>query len=156
MSARVRVGVLGRPHGVRGAMTVRDVSDVPGRFFVGAHVWLDDELPAIIVEVRGQPDRPIVRLEGVETREAAEELRGCSLWAERVALPEGTLIVPDLIGARLIDTDGIDRGRVVAVEANPASELLVLEGGGLVPSVFITDVGDGYVVAELPPGLLES
>lgn len=109
----------------------------------------------VIAEVRGQPDRPIVRFRGVESREAAEELRGHSLWAERVALPEGMVIVPDLVGARLVDAAGTDRGRIVAVEANPASELLVLEGGGLVPSVFITQVADGYVVADLPPGLLD-
>jgi 16S rRNA processing protein RimM len=44
---------------------------------------------------------------------------------------------------------------VVAVEANPAHDLLVLENGGLVPMVFVVEhVGD-RVVIDPPDGLLD-
>ncbi len=44
--------------------------------------------------------------------------------------------------------------RVVAVEANPASDLLVLEGGGLIPLRFVAEHQlDG--LSSIPPGLLE-
>ena len=53
------------------------------------------------------------------------------------------------------------RGQIVAVESNPASDLAVLEGGGLVPLRFVTTrepAGPGQpgvVRAELPAGLLD-
>ena len=61
----------------------------------------------------------------------------------------------DLIGADLLDVTGQNRGRVVSVEANPASDLLVLDGGGLVPLRFVVEHRPGVVVADLPEGLLE-
>ena len=44
----------------------------------------------------------------------------------------------DLIGSVVEDPDGVELGRVTGVEANPASDLLVLEGGGLIPLRFVT------------------
>ena len=42
-----------------------------------------------------------------------------------------------------------------AVEANPASDLLVLESGHLVPMVFVVEATDGRVVVDPPAGLLD-
>ena len=50
---------------------------------------------------------------------------------------------------------GRSLGHVTAVEANPASDLLVLEGGGLVPLRFVVDHGPDRVVVDVPDGLLE-
>jgi hypothetical protein len=41
------------------------------------------------------------------------------------------------------------------VEANPASDLLVLESGHLVPMVFVVDTAEGRVVIDPPAGLLD-
>jgi hypothetical protein len=48
-------------------------------------------------------------------------------------------------------------GRVAAVEANPASDLLVLESGALIPLNFVTghDAAAGTVDVDIPEGLLE-
>ena len=45
--------------------------------------------------------------------------------------------------------------RVVAVEANPAHDLLVLDGGALVPMVFVVSAGPGAVVVDPPEGLFD-
>ena len=42
-----------------------------------------------------------------------------------------------------------------AVQANPASDLLVLDGGQLVPLRFVVEHGPGRVVIDPPAGLLE-
>ena len=44
-----------------------------------------------------------------------------------------------------------------AVEANPASDLLVLESGGLIPLRFVTesDAAAGTLVVDIPEGLLD-
>ena len=62
----------------------------------------------------------------------------------------------ELIGAVVVDQDGVERGRVEAVQANPASDLLVLEGGALVPVRFVTGVDPGVRVdVEVPLGLFD-
>ncbi len=87
--------------------------------------------------------------------EAAEALRAEALLAEPVEAEDGELWVHELIGATVVDTDGRDLGRVEAVEANPASDLLVLEGGGLVPLRFVVDREPGRLTVDVPAGLLD-
>jgi 16S rRNA processing protein RimM len=78
------------------------------------------------------------------------------LEAEPVDVP-GTLWVHELIGAAVRDVDGTELGLVRAVEANPASDLLVLESGGLIPLRFVTehDMAAGLLVVDIPEGLLD-
>ena len=63
----------------------------------------------------------------------------------------------ELIGAEVRTPDGRAWGAVTAVEANPASDLLVLPGGRLVPTVFVVDESGlpAVVVIDPPAGLLE-
>jgi ribosomal 30S subunit maturation factor RimM len=65
--------------------------------------------------------------------------------------------VHELIGALVRDQAGTELGTVGAVEANPASDLLVLEGGGLIPLRFVTerDEVSGTLVVDIPEGLLD-
>jgi 16S rRNA processing protein RimM len=67
----------------------------------------------------------------------------------------GELWVHELVGSELLDRAGRVLGRVAAVEANPASDLLVLEDGGLVPMVFVVEAAAGRVVVDPPAGLLD-
>ncbi len=104
----------------------------------------------------GGSDRYLVHFEGVTDREGADRLRGADLEAEPIEVP-GTLWVHELLGALVRDATGTPLGRVASVEANPASDLLVLESGGLIPVRFVTrhDVETGTVDVDIPEGLLE-
>jgi len=106
---------------------------------------------------RPHQHRWIVAFEGVGSREAAEDLRGTTLRAEPIADEDGALWVHRLIGAEVVSTDGRSWGPVASVEANPASDLLVLVGGGLVPTVFVVDESGlpDRLVIDPPEGLLE-
>ena len=101
-------------------------------------------------------DRHVVAFEGVGDRTAAEALRGLELAAEPVEVP-GALWVHQLVGAVVRDAAGAELGRIAAVEANPASDLLVLESGGLIPARFVTghDPAEGAVDVDIPEGLLD-
>ena len=101
-------------------------------------------------------DRFIVQFDGVEGRTAAEALRGVELEAEPLDVP-GKLWVHELVGATVRDAAGTELGRVAAVEANPASDLLVLESGGLIPATFITshDGANRTLHVDIPDGLLD-
>jgi 16S rRNA processing protein RimM len=98
----------------------------------------------------------LVQFEGVDDRFAADRLHGVDLQAEELDLP-GTLWVHQLVGVTVRDGDGNELGRVAAVEANPASDLLVLESGGLIPAHFVTahDPAAGTVEVDIPDGLLD-
>ncbi len=104
----------------------------------------------------GGSDRYIVRFAECPDRAAADRLRGVELSAEAMEQP-GTLWVHELVGAVVRDGGGAELGRVAAVEANPASDLLVLESGGLIPVHFVTghDAGAGTVDVDIPEGLLD-
>ena len=66
------------------------------------------------------------------------------------------LWVHELVGSRVVTTAGRLVGTVSAVEANPASDLLVIGEGILVPLRFVVARGDdGSVTVDVPDGLLE-
>jgi 16S rRNA processing protein RimM len=102
----------------------------------------------------GRPARYVVAFVGVGTRQAAEELRDAVLSAPPLA-DEGALWIHELIGSTVVDGDGTDLGVVTAVEANPASDLLVLANGALVPLNFVVEQRPGRLTVDVPPGLLE-
>ena len=82
-------------------------------------------------------------------------MHGAALQAEPIDDDE-ELWVHDLIGVAVVAVDGSAVGTVESVQANPASDLLVLDGGALVPVVFVVERrDDGAVVVDLPEGLLD-
>ena len=61
----------------------------------------------------------------------------------------------ELVGSTLVEVDGTEHGTVVAVQANPASDLLVMEDGSLVPLRFVVAREDDRIVVDVPAGLFE-
>ena len=94
-----------------------------------------------------------MRFEGVDDRTAAEALQGATLFAEALPTEGDELWVHELIGATVQDRDGNALGVVEAIEANPASDLLVLDGERLVPLTFVVAHEPGVVTVDLPDGL---
>lgn len=154
-ATRLEVGRVVKAHGLRGEVVVHPISNRPERFEPGAQLWADDRV-LTIATVRPHQHRWLVRFEGVDDRSAAEAMRGTVLTGEPLGdAPEGEVWVHELVGAEVFDRQGTALGRVVAVEANPAHDLLVLESGALVPIVFVTETRPGAVVVDPPEGLLE-
>ena len=97
---------------------------------------------------------------GVDDRTAAEALLGVELTADPLAadveLDERELWVHEVVGAEVArPRRRTVLGTVTAVEANPAHDLLVLDGGVLVPMVFVVEQRDGVVVIDPPDGLFD-
>ena len=91
----------------------------------------------------------------IESREDAELWRGVVLRAPRLH-DEQAIWIDELFGAEVYDATGVSRGRVVEVEANPASDIMVLDSGALVPLTFVTRVeANVRVDVEVPEGLFE-
>ena len=152
---RLEVGRIGRAHGLRGEVTIAPITNVPERFAVGSTLYVG-ERSLVIVASRRHQDRWLVRFAGVDDRDAAELLRNQALTADALGeAPEGGMWVHELIGAEVRDRAGVSLGRVAAVEANPAHDLLVLEDGALIPIVFVVSQADGVCVVDVPEGLLD-
>lgn len=101
-------------------------------------------------------NRWIVAFGGIEDRNAAETYRATVLFAAPLDDEDpDTLWVHELVGSEVFDLDGRSYGPVEAVEANPASDLLVLSGERLVPLVFVKTRLPGRVVIDPPAGLLD-
>jgi 16S rRNA processing protein RimM len=94
----------------------------------------------------------IVEFDGVTDRSAAEALTGRSLHADPIDDPDAVW-VHDLIGSVVVELDGTERGRCVAVLGNPAHDLLELDSGALVPAVFVVGCVDGVTTIDPPDGL---
>lgn len=108
-----------------------------------------------VVSARPAGSRWLVQFEGCTDRNAAELLVSTALFAEPLDDdPEG-LYVHQLIGVEVVGEDGHSFGRCVAVVANPAHDLLELEDGSLVPTVFITAASDKQIVINPPEGLFD-
>jgi 16S rRNA processing protein RimM len=151
----LKIGRVTKAHGLRGEVVVQLWTDLTERLDPGS--VLTTPRGTLTVEVaRPFQDRWIVQFEGIVDRSQAERMRGIELEAEAVDIP-GKLWVHELVGATVFGLDGAELGTVAAVEANPASDLLVLDGGGLIPLRFVTesDPPAGRLVVDIPEGLLD-
>jgi len=156
---RLVVGRIGRAHGLRGEVAVRFSSNRPERAEPGSVLYAGDR-QLVVDAARPHQGRMLVHFQGIDDRTAAEalqglELSGAPLTGDEAALDDDELWVHEVVGAEVRDRSGAVVGRVVAVEANPAHDLLVLDGGALVPMVFVVEQREGAVVIDPPDGLLD-
>jgi 16S rRNA processing protein RimM len=152
---RLEVGRIGRAHGLHGELSVTPISNVDERFAPGSVLYAGARELEVVASRRHQ-DRWLVRFRGVDDRTAAEALRNQILTGDPIeGLSEDELWVHELIGAEVRDRAGAVLGRVQSVEANPAHDLLVLDGGALVPTVFVVAQSPGVVVIDPPEGLFD-
>ncbi|MEO8692576.1 MAG: ribosome maturation factor RimM [Acidimicrobiales bacterium] len=151
---RLAVGRIDRAHGLRGELVLTLTTNRLERVAAGALLYTDDE---VLTVESAQPHlgRFIVRFVDVRTRADADRLHGAPLYADAIDDP-GEWWVHDLIGAMVIDQHGVEQGRVVEVQANPASDLLVLDTGALVPLRFAIELtANERVAVDAPEGLFD-
>jgi 16S rRNA processing protein RimM len=130
MSELIRVGRVGRPHGLDGAFFVEEASEDPERFAVGV-VLLAGSARAEVVESKRSGGRPVIRLD-------RKVERGTPLDVERGSLPEpeeGSYYAFQLVGLEVQEEGGSMLGRVTEVSSGPANDVLELDTGLLLPLV---------------------
>ena len=161
------VGVIDRSRGRRGEVLVTSLSGGP-ETFLDRLVFLrrgGDVLRQVRVdEAWLHGDRLVLKLDGVDSIEAADALRGVELCVrpeDRLPLGEGEFYLSDLIGCELID-GGKPVGPVTGWQESPGALLLTVQHGdreALVPMVkaicYEVDVPNRRILANLPEGLLD-
>ncbi len=144
---------MSRAHGLRGEVLVSLTTNVEGRVDPGAVLRVGDR-ELTVAASRPHQGKWIVQFEGIADRSAAEALHQQAVYGEPVEDLDA-LWVHDLIGAEVVDVAGNPHGRVVAVIDNPASDLLELASGRLVPLTFVVEHQAGRIVVDPPRGLLD-
>jgi 16S rRNA processing protein RimM len=171
------VGRIGRPHGIKGEVSVEPRTDEPDRRFAdGAVLRSENKRPQhgdrpagpatlTVAGSRWHSGRLLVRFAEITDRNAAEEARGTMLSIafdpdESPADPE-EFYDHQLVGLAVVTTDGRAVGTLREVVHGSAQDLLVITAAGpdvlvpfvseLVPEV---DIAGGQIVVEDLPGLL--
>jgi 16S rRNA processing protein RimM len=149
----VRIGRVGRPHGVDGAFVVEEASEDPQRFEVGAEVLVDGEPARVTVSRQVGGRRRAIKLDRPVERGTLLSVRREDL----APLPDDAFYVSDLIGLQVVDEHGNVVGVVRDVNHGPANDALELDSGLLLPLVEDcireVDVDGGRV--RLNPGFTE-
>jgi 16S rRNA processing protein RimM len=149
------VGRIGRAHGVHGEVYVVLITDRVERLALGARLLAGSQW-LTVVESRQQQHRWLVRFEGIDDRTAAEKLTSRVLLAESmIDDSDDALWVHELIGSRVFDQEGVDRGTCIAVIDNPAHDILELDTGALIPVTFVVSCHDGLTKVDPPAGLFD-
>lgn len=161
-----------KPHGLHGEVVVELVTDREERLATGSRLVATPASAAaqragsqgelVVTRTRKQRDfterrraRYIVSFDEMTSVDAAEQWRGATLLAPPLDDPD-TLWVDDLVGANVLLAETREPvGTCVALVANPASDLLELDTGALVPVVFVVEQGDGVIVIDPPAGLFD-
>ena len=150
----LHVGRVDKPHGLRGEVVVSLTTNRDERVATGSELVLAGGRVLTVVTAVPLGNRWIVQFDGVYTRNDAELISHTDLSAEPIDDPEA-IWVHELLGATVVDQDGVDRGQVKEVLANPASDLLVLSGGALVPLRFVVGRDGGRITVDVPAGLFD-
>ena len=156
-SERLAVARILGAKGLRGAVRIESLTDWPERLAAGSELFLDGEdVPRRVDAFEAGRRVPVVRLSGIESREAAETLRGRFLEVEARDLASGTYFWHQLEGLRAVDPDGAPIGTVTEVFRAGENEVYVIAGddGGelLVPAlrsvVRSIDIEGGTMVVD--------
>lgn len=163
---RICVGAIAGAFGVKGEVRLKSFTADPEAIADYGPLWTEDGSRSFTVEIT----RPVkngfaARILGVATKEAADELRGTRLFADRDALPslpDDEYYHADLIGLAVHDTGGRLLGRVTAVHNHGAGDLLEIAGPGLATPALLPftldavptiDLASGRIVADPPDGV---
>lgn len=161
----VVVGVIGRPHGIKGEVSIDLRTDEPDRRFATGTVLRSESGPCTVASLRWHKGRLLVKFDQLADRTAAEAARGMTLTLELSAdeLPTepGEFYDRQLVGLTVLDAAGLRRGTVAAVLHLPAQDLLEVDTGDdrrMVPFVAalvpIVDLAAGRVQLADVTGLL--
>lgn len=161
------IGQIVNLHGVQGEVKVYPLTDDMQRFKKLNEVYLevDSELKVFaITQVKMLKNMVVLKLDGIDTAEAALKLKGCYLKVDRqkaVKLPKDNYFICDLIDIEVFDMTGELLGRVADVIQTGSNDVYIVKnesGEILIPalkSVFKEiNIQDRKIIVDLPEGLI--
>ncbi len=147
-------------HGVRGEIKILPWADSPD-FLLQFDTFYLDGKPYPVTASRVHKTCLLVKLEGIDTPEAAVLLRGQRVRIDRTdySLPQGTVFIADLLGCKAFDEDGRELGTIQEVYPTPANDVYLIRGAHeyMIPAVkeFVKElnVKEHYIRVHLIEGM---
>lgn len=118
---------VARPHGVRGELRLK-VFNADSDLLLGVENVRVGDKERLVDNARRANEAILMKLRGVDDRDAADTLRGAEISVRRSVFPalgEGEFYVCDIEGARVVH-EGREIGRVTALRSYPTVEALVV------------------------------
>lgn len=141
----ISIGAIAKPHGIKGEVCVKPLTDEPEQFEALKYVFLNiksSRSRAEVMKVRFHQNIIILKLAHVNDRDSAEELKGALLELELSKmrkLEDNEFYIFDLIGLVVKDQQGNIFGKVVDVMDLPANDVYVVrdenENEYLIPAI---------------------
>ena len=162
----LEAGQIVNTHGVTGEVKVQSWCDAPEVLTDFNTLYDEAKQPVRVKRSYVHKGCVIMRLEGVDTCEAAEALRGTVLYLDRedIDLPEDLVFLQDMLGLPVYDRrTEATIGKLKEVLANPAHDMYIIAREGkpdaLIPAcapfLVEVDLEGGRIVVETIEGLVE-
>lgn len=165
------LGEILRPHGIRGEVRMRVLTDYPERIgeletvYLGRHENDPDPKPYTVDSMRMHQQYVLLKLNGIEDRTIAERLRQLIVMVDiqhAVPLEEGEFYLFELIGLTVKTEDGETLGELVEVLETGANDVYIVAspeyGEVLLPAIestiIKTDVANNEMIVRIPEGLI--
>lgn len=155
------IGVIGKPHGIKGEINVMLLTDYPNTILKGSTLFTDQDLgvPVEIDSIRQKKlkgrDVSIIKFAGIDDRNEAEKLKGKNLYrsgSEVPALEDGKFWIDDLIGCSVVLNSGIIIGKVQDVDVLTSNENLAvlienpdIKASGMVRNILYVPLIEDYI-----------
>jgi 16S rRNA processing protein RimM len=142
------VGIIGKPHGIKGEVILNIISDYPNTVIPGLVLMLrNPAVDSLEIEDIKNPDfcirkSAIIKFKGINDRNAAEALRGEELYRKNTDLPETPedfFWIDDLLGCVIEDSQGNTLARVVEVAQGKAND-----------NLFVKKISDDIKISGVP------
>lgn len=164
------LGEILRPHGIRGELRMRMLTDYPERINELDQIFLGPGIdapvhPYEVEHLRMHQGFGLLKLVGIDDRDAADALRALFVMVDfenAVPLEDDEIYLFQLIGLQVRTEDGRDLGTLTEVLETGANDVYIVRsdtlGEILIPvleqTILNTDVETGIVTVKLPEGLL--
>lgn len=167
------VGEVLRPHGVRGELRLRILTDYPERIgklktvYLGQPEKPERARPYRVEGMRMNGEYGLLKLHDIDDRDAGDRLREQYVMVsaeDAVPLDEGEFYLYELIGLNVQMETGEALGTLIEVlETGGANDVYLVRGDRygevLIPvlneTILKTDVDAGIITVRLPEGLLQ-
>ena len=167
MSDKIIVGSLAGSFGVHGEVRLKSFCAEPEAIVDYAPLTTEDGKTFPMLVLTGhQKGGFSARVQGIDTKEDADALKGISLFADRArlpSLPDDEFYYNDLIGLAIYDTGGAQLGSVKTVADHGAGDLLEIQLTGQSETVLLpftqanvptVDLTAGRIIVNPPVGIL--
>lgn len=125
------VGLLRKPHGLRGDLLLEVYTDFPDRIRPGTTIFAGDKYqPLKITRRRPHNDGMILGFDGIDTPEEAGRFRATVVYvptAGRPVLPEGEYYHHEIIGLTVVDETGKSLGELTEIIVTGANDVYVVK-----------------------------